>query len=156
MLKLDIPTHGLFHLEYLLLDLNGTIALDGELLPGFSAHLGRLKNILEPWLISADTQRTLAVIADSLSIRSKRLDSGEEARQKADLVKELGAHKVVAIGNGANDVEMLRQAALGIAVIGGEGLAAKCLGAADIVVLNIEAALDLLIYPRRLLATLRA
>ncbi len=68
----------------------------------------------------------------------------------------LGSHSVVAIGNGANDAWMLRQAALGIAVMGGEGLAVKCLSAADIVLPGIEAALDLLIYPRRLLATLRA
>jgi soluble P-type ATPase len=70
-------------------------------------------------------------------------------------VDELGAEHVVAIGNGANDAAMLQQAVLGIAVLGGEGLATACLTAADIVVPSIESALDLLLYPRRLVATLR-
>jgi soluble P-type ATPase len=50
---------------------------------------------------------------------------------------------------------MLQQAALGIAVLGGEGLATACLATADVVAPNMEAALDLLLYPRRLIVTLR-
>ena len=90
-----------------------------------------------------------------MGIQAKRLDPGDECKQKAEFVAGLGFHSVVAIGNGANDVEMLREAALWIAVMGGEGLAVQCLSAADIVVSGIENALDLLIYPKRLLATLR-
>jgi soluble P-type ATPase len=71
-------------------------------------------------------------------------------------IKALGAARVVAIGSGANDAAMLQQAALGIAVLGGGGLAMACLAAADIVVPSIESALDLLLYPRRLIAMLRA
>jgi soluble P-type ATPase len=40
-------------------------------------------------------------------------------------------------------------------VIGREGTAAALLGAADVVVTRIEDALDLLLDPRRLVATLR-
>jgi soluble P-type ATPase len=92
------------------------------------------------------------------------LQSGDEATQKAALVDELDAERVIAIGNGANDARMLRQAALGtlalagsarVAVLGDEGLAAVCMTAADVVVPSIESALDLLLYPRRLVATLR-
>jgi hypothetical protein len=50
---------------------------------------------------------------------------------------------------------MLERAALGIAVLGPEGLALSCLQAADVVVPDILAALDLLLFPRRLVATLR-
>jgi len=105
--------------------------------------------------VSADTQGTLTGLVLQLDIQAKRLDSGEECKQKAEFVPGLGADRVVAIGNGANDEEMLRHAALGIAVLGVEGMAAKCLNAADIIVPGM-AALDLLIYPKRLLATLRA
>lgn len=62
---------------------------------------------------------------------------------------------MVAVGNGANDARMLERAALGIAVLGPEGLALSCLQAADVVVPDILAALDLLLFPRRLVATLR-
>jgi P-type E1-E2 ATPase len=155
MLEVDIPSRGLLRLEYLVLDVNGTIALDGQLLPSVHERLGQLSRLLDMWLVSADTQGTLVELADVLQIKWRLLQKGNEATQKAVLVGELGAERVVAIGNGANDAMMLRQAALGIAVLGGEGLSAACLTAADVVVPSIESALDLLLYPRRLVATLR-
>lgn len=155
MLEIVIPPRGQLHLEYLILDVNGTIALDGALMPGVGERLSRLKEKLEPWLVSADTQGTLAALASDLEVTARRLQAGNEAAQKAALVEELGADRVVAIGNGANDAAMLRCATLGIAVLGNEGLATACLTTADVVVPNIEAALDLLLRPRRLLATLR-
>jgi soluble P-type ATPase len=88
-----------------------------------------------------------------LSVR--RMNPGAGAPQKTALAEELGAAQVAAIGNGVNDADMLRRAALGIAVLGPEGLATACAQAADGIAPNIEAALDLLLYPRRLVATLR-
>jgi len=79
---------------------------------------------------------------------------GDEAEQKRSLVERLGAERVVAIGNGANDAGMLQAAALGIAVLGPEGLAGEAWQAADVVA-GIHQALDLLLHPRRLVATLR-
>ncbi|MBE0447689.1 MAG: HAD hydrolase family protein, partial [Actinobacteria bacterium] len=61
----------------------------------------------------------------------------------------------IAIGNGSNDVEMLKKAKLGIAVIGREGCACDALKAADIVMNSSADALDLLINSNRLIATLR-
>ncbi len=46
MLEINIPSFGLLRLEYLVLDLNGTIALDGKLLPGFTDRLDRLRSSL--------------------------------------------------------------------------------------------------------------
>ena len=56
----------------------------------------------------------------------------------------------------ANDLRMLRAAALGIAVLGAEGMDPRLAACARIVVRRIEDALDLLLDPRRLVATLRA
>jgi soluble P-type ATPase len=50
---------------------------------------------------------------------------------------------------------MLEAAALGIAVLGDEGLATEALQAADVVAGSIVQALDLLIRPARLVATHR-
>jgi P-type E1-E2 ATPase len=155
MLEMNIPFFGLLRLQYLVLDVNGTIALDGQLLPGVSERIGRLNAMLEPSLVSADTQGTLSILADSLKIKAKRLDPGNESIQKAEWVESLGPARVVAIGNGANDAEMLRRAALGIAIMGNEGLSTKSLDAADVLAPSIETALDLLLLPRRLMATLR-
>jgi P-type E1-E2 ATPase len=155
MLEINVPSRGLLRFEYLVLDVNGTIALDGRLISEAYERLERLSEALGVWLVSADTQGTLAQLAADLKAQTRLLQPGDEAAQKAALVDELGAEHVIALGNGANDAIMLRQAALGIAVLGGEGLATACLAAADVVVPSIESALDLLLYPRRLVATLR-
>lgn len=156
MLEITIPARGIFRLEYLLLDVNGTLALDGQLLPGVSERLAELSRLVKIRLVSANTHGTVETLAADLKVKAQILTPGNEAAQKAALVEELGVESVVAIGNGANDVAMLRQAALGIAVLGPEGLAAACLSAADILAPNIQTALDLLRFPRRLMATLRS
>lgn len=155
MLELNIPSRGLIQLHYLVLDLNGTVALDGKLLPGVTERIEKLRPIIEPWLVSADTQGNLSALAASLGVRAKRLAPGDEAQQKLGFIDDLGAEGVVAFGNGANDAMMLRKAALGVAVMGHEGLAVECLTASALVVPGIEFAFDLLLFPRRLLATLR-
>ena len=83
------------------------------------------------------------------------MQRGAEARQKGDYVRQLGAEGVIAMGQGANDAEMLKTAAIGVAVLNDEGLAVEALLSADIVMPSIYQALDLLEYPGRLVATLR-
>ena len=84
-----------------------------------------------------------------------RIPKGDEAIAKSNFVCNLGAESVVAIGQGANDEEMLRVTQIGIGVLSDEGLAVKTLVAADVLVPNIHAALALLEHPMRLVATLR-
>jgi P-type E1-E2 ATPase len=156
VIEVEIPGRDALRLSQLVLDLNGTIALDGELLPGVAERVAALRGALEIRIASADTFGRLDAIAAELGVGAARLRAGEpEAAQKAAIVRELGAEAVVAIGNGANDVAMLGAAALGIAVLGREGLAVGALQAADLVVPSIEDALDLLLKPRRLRASLR-
>jgi P-type E1-E2 ATPase len=154
VIHLHIPGRGSLELEDLVLDLNGTIALDGEVLAGVPERLVALSEKLHVHLVTADTQGRAAVIAERLQVKLVLVTPGDEAAQKRALVKQLGADRVVAIGNGANDAGMLQAAALGIAVHGPEGLAVEALQAADVVT-TIQDALDLLLHPRRLVATLR-
>ena len=90
-----------------------------------------------------------------LGTQAVRMRPGGEAEQKAAYVRALGAEKVIAIGQGANDAAMLQAAAIGIAVLSEEGLAVEALVNADMVMTDIFAALNLLEYPTRLVATLR-
>jgi len=154
VIRVDIPGRGILELEDMVLDLNGTIALDGEVLAGISERLMALLEKLHIHLVTADTQGRAVVIAEQLGVGLVLVTPGGEADQKRALVEQLGAEKVLAIGNGANDAGMMRAAALGIAVMGTEGLAVEALQAADVVA-TIHDALDLLIHPRRLVATLR-
>jgi P-type E1-E2 ATPase len=137
------------------LDLNGTIAVDGQVLPGVAERLATLSAELTVHLVTADTQGQAAQGAERLGLHLFRVVAGGEADQKLGLVAQLGPAQTAAIGNGANDARMLAAAGLGIAVLGPEGLAMTALQAADVVVGRIEDALDLLLWPQRLIATLR-
>jgi P-type E1-E2 ATPase len=155
MLTVEIPGYGRLALEHLALDLNGTLAVDGEVLPGVPERLAALPPHLQIYLLTADTRGRGADTAATLGISLHRLALGDEVAQKRAFVESLGAEKVAAVGNGANDAEMLAVAALGIAVLGPEGLARAAWQNADLIVPDINAALDLLLYPQRLIATLR-
>jgi P-type E1-E2 ATPase len=156
MLEVDVPGWRKLQLEHLLLDVNGTLTRDGVLLPGVQSRVDGLRSMVQVRLLSADTFGRLDAIAGELGVEGQRLQPGEpEALQKGRVARELGSQRVVAIGNGANDAHMLKAAALGIAVLGPEGLAMAALVEADVLVASIEDALDLLSNPKRLVATLR-
>ncbi len=156
MIELQIPGRGIIELEYAVFDVNGTLAVDGQLIKGVEPLIAQLRGKLEVRLITADTHGRQVEIDRQLKFTADRLKpGGYEREQKAEYVHALGAHNVVAIGNGGNDVDMLKVAALGIAVIGHEGAAFEVLSAADVVTHNIYDAIGLLLYPKRLIATLR-
>lgn len=155
MLELDIPGYGALALEHLVLDVNGTIADGGELLPGVAEALAALRGVLRPVAVTADTHGTAGALGETLGIEVRIIASGWEAGDKLSVVQELGADAVVAIGNGANDALVLKACAVGICVIGPEGASRAAVEAADLVVPSIQAALALLTDPRRLMATLR-
>ena len=155
MIELYIPERGTLNLEHLVLDVNGTLALDGKLIKGVASLLTRLGKQIEIHLITADTHGQQAVIDRQLSLTAVRLKPGGEAEQKADFVRRLGSERVAAIGQGANDSGMLNAAALGIAILGREGLAVTTLQSADLVLPDILTALELFEKPLRIVASLR-
>lgn len=156
MIEIDIPGARQLRLRSLVLDLNGTLSLDGRLLPTVAGRMNEIRSRLDVYLLSADTFGTAAMVAEELGVRYVPLRVEEVAGpQKARFVGELGRAGVAAIGNGTNDVEMLQEAALGICVLGREGLATRALTAADIVTGSVYDALDLLLNTKRLVATLR-
>jgi soluble P-type ATPase len=155
MIEVDVPGRGTYRLEHVVLDVNGTIAVGGQLVEGVAQRLRLLRQSAEVHLLTADTRGQQHAIDTTLDMKAARIAAQGGAAQKAAFVRELGGEAVCAIGNGAIDAEMVRAAALGIAVLGGEGLALETLNAADVVAPHINAALDLLLDPRRLVATLR-
>lgn len=152
-MRIEIPGGAALEVSALVLDVNGTLTARGDLLEGVRERLAALAGELEIHLLSADTFGTLERVTGILAVPSAVVANG---REKARFVETLGAGRCVAIGNGVNDRAMLEAAVLGIAVVGPEGAAASALAVADIVCLSITDALDLLLEPRALVATLRA
>ena len=155
MIELNIPGRGSLRLSHIVLDVNGTLAKDGRLLDKVAKPLASLRDRLAIHLLTADTYGKQEHIDLMLGLRATRVQGGDEAEQKAAYVRQLGAETVVAIGQGANDAAMLKVAAIGIAVMGDEGLAVEALLSADVLATSIYEALSLLEFPTRLVATLR-
>jgi len=155
MLSIDIPGTGIFEISHLVLDFNGTLAKDGELILGVAEKTALLEKQLKIHVITADThgtvQKKLADVSCTLHIITP--DAQDMAKQA--YIQGLGERGVVAIGNGRNDGLMLQQAAIGIGIIQSEGCRIEVLHQADVVCTNILDALDLLLNPVRLQATLR-
>ncbi|MBU1661698.1 MAG: ATPase P [Chloroflexi bacterium] len=155
MIKLDIPGRGVVQLAHLVCDVNGTLAVDGHLHEGLAQIFVTLRERLSLHLLTADTHGRQYIIDQQLDLEAVRVTRGNEAAQKAEYVRNLGAEHVAAIGQGANDAAMLQAAAIGIGILSVEGLSGGALRSADIIVPDIYAALGLLENPLRIVATLR-
>ncbi len=155
MIELNIPGRGTIQLEHLVCDVNGTLAVDGQLHEGLPRLLKALQDRLTIHLLTADTHGRQVIIDSQLGLQAVRVKPGGEAEQKARYVQELNAAQVAAVGQGANDAAMLEAAALGIGILSSEGIAREALLAADLLVPDIYAALDLFDKPLRIVATLR-
>ncbi len=155
VIKLDIPGKGELILNYLVLDYNGTLARDGYLLPGLAEKLNELSEHLKIYVLTADTFGRCREQCKEINLDVHILEKPLGAKEKERFIQSLGSTNVVAVGNGNNDRFMLAGAALGIAVLAEEGLAGSAFKQADILVKNIGDAFDLLLKPRRLVATLR-
>jgi P-type E1-E2 ATPase len=155
MIELNIPGRGRLQLEHLVCDVNGTLALDGALPVGMVRTLNALKDRLTIHLISADTSGDLESIQRQLKIQAIKINPHDEAEQKAAYIRQLGPEQVAAIGQGANDAIMLKEAAIGICVLSVEGTAVETLLSADLILPGIFEALELFDKPLRLVSSLR-
>ena len=156
MIEIDIPGFGRLRLEHLILDYNGTIAFDGQPVQGVKERLTALARNLEIHVLTADTFGGVEKKLSDIPCKIHVLPVESQDKGKMKYVDRLGADRAVCIGNGRNDVMMLKKAALGIAVVQDEGAAASAVLSADVVVTDILFALDLISNQMRLTATLRS
>ncbi len=155
MIEMNIPGRGTIQIEHLVCDVNGTLAIDGQLHEGLVRILTNLRDRVTLHLLTADTHGRQHTIDQLLNIRAERVQQGDEAQQKANYIEKLGHDRVAAIGQGANDAAMLKAAAIGIGILSLEGAAPETLLAADLIMPDIFAALELFEKPLRMVATLR-
>lgn len=156
MIEIVIPGHKSLRLEHLVLDYNGTLARDGKLIVGVKGLLAVLAEKLKIHVLTAGTFGDPRSELDGVRCAVLTLPERDQHKGKREYVKDLGFERTVCIGNGRNDRLMLKEAALGIAVVQEEGAATDAVGAADVVCGNIVSALDLLLNSKRLVATLRS
>ena len=154
MLKINIPGREEMTLSHLILDYNGTIAEDGLIIESIRPRLAQLSESLSIYVITADTHGTAAQRCAGLPLQVLTFPTTQVGEIKATEARKLSGG-VVTIGNGFNDIQMSDAADLSICVMGKEGCCGALLSHCDVVVTSIDDALDLLIKPDRLRATLR-
>ncbi len=156
MLEIEIPGYKTLRLEHLLLDYNGTLACNGELLEGVEQALNDLAGVLRVHVLTGDTFGRAGESLANMPCELHILPAAGQDTAKLHYAQRLGGERCAAIGNGRNDRLMLEAAGLAIAVSQGEGLAVETLLAADILIPDIRVAFGLLSHPLRLIATLRS
>jgi len=156
VLEISIPGYKLLLLHHLVLDYNGTIACDGQLIKGVGKRLADLSNSLGIHVLTADTFGSVEQQLSQMTCQVYVVSKENQAQAKLRYVEQLGAAGCVCMGNGRNDRLMLKEAALGIAILEREGASIDAVLAADVVAPGILEALNLLLNPLRLTATLRS
>lgn len=156
MIEVNVPGFKCLQIRHVVCDYNGTLAQDGELLPGVRDMLASLAADVSVHVITADTFGIAAAQLSGLPVRLEIIGRGDQAQAKLGFITALGAESVFALGNGMNDRKMLGAAAVGVALMQKEGVSAATLACADIVSASVLDALDLLRNPGRLIATLRS
>ena len=155
MLTIEIPGYRTLHLQNLLLDYNGTIAIDGVIPDEVKERLRLLSRDMTIYVLTADTHGNAANMCAGLPVTLHTFPEGSAMQEKHRILRKLDESSCAAIGNGRNDVLMCRDAALSIAVIGPEGAHGRLISDADVCVTTINEGLDLLLKPKRLIASLR-
>jgi soluble P-type ATPase len=155
VIRLEIPGSGFLELEHFVTDFSGTLSEDGALLPEIKDKLNELSGKLKIHVLTSDTFGRAKKELEGVNCTLHVLEGKGHTIQKEKYVINLGADKVVAFGNGNNDALMLMAARLGIAVCLREGCSKKAIEASQVLVKSPTDAIDLLLLPKRLIATLR-
>ncbi|WP_291493653.1 HAD family hydrolase [Desulfurella sp.] len=155
-MEIEILGVGKIVLKRIILDFNGTLATNGVLIKETKGILENLSKAFDIHIVTGDTFSSAKEQLKGLNVKTIIAPLIDQTTFKLDYAKSIGLSNLVAIGNGKNDSLMLKYAKLGICVIGKEGANIEALQNSDIVVCDIISALELLLYPKRLVATLRA
>lgn len=149
----DIPGQGQLEIKTIILDLNGTLSVAGSVPDGVKERLDQLKaKGFKVLFFTGNTRNDADDLATSLGIDWKL---AKDADGKRDLALGLEPETCASIGNGLIDLELMKTVKLRIVTLQAEGVHIQTMLSSDIVVPNINDALDLLIDEQRLIATLR-
>jgi soluble P-type ATPase len=150
-----VPGFGSLELENVVLDLNGTVTESGDFIPGVLEDLKALRaEGCKIYILSGDTRGNLAQTFEHASGIEAVVT--KTAQEKRTFVESIGPEHTVCVGNGNIDVEMFKVAKLSICTVQAEGATTKAMLQADVVVTHVKHAMEILLDPDKLIATLRA
>ena len=99
MIRIDVPGREIIEIEHVVLDYNGTIAFDGQLIEGAAWRIRELCKSAHVYVLTADTYGTVRSQCDGLGAEVKTFPRANAAECKEEIVRALGG-KVACVGNG--------------------------------------------------------
>lgn len=155
MIKYRIPGRGEIEIENVVLDYNGTIAVNGKIIEGVKELIQKLKEYVNVYILTSDTYGTSESECKGLGVKAITFPNENAGLYKKEIVRKLNGRKTICVGNGYNDIPMFKESILTIAVIEGEGACGKLLLNADIVTRSIIDAIEIILNENKVKATLR-
>ena len=154
MISIERPGQNNLEIEFILIDFEGTLASDRRVHPKAKDKINLLSKRTQIYILTKEQKEHVEEILKKVKAEIIYLMEGKSSQQKLDLLRQLGAARTVAIGNGVDDAPMIEEAGLGICIMGKEGTFSEAMKKADVVFMNILDALDFLLKPLRQKATL--
>ncbi len=155
MIRIEAPGQETREIDHIVFDLNGTLTVDGRIHAKTKDKINLLSKRTSIHVMTADTRGDSREVLRKVRAEIVLVEQENTGQAKLDFVRKIGPGRTAAIGNGYNDRLMVKEAALGICILGREGASSETLRNSDVVFPSILDALDFLLKPLRQRATLR-
>ena len=154
MITIQRPGQEPLEIDSILLDFEGALASDRRVHPKVKDKINLLSKRAKIYILTKEEKEHAKEVLKKVKAEIICLMEGTSSQRKLDLLRQLGASRTVAIGNGADDVPMIEEAGFGICVLGKEGTFSEAIKKADVVFMNMLDGLEFLLKPLRQRATL--
>lgn len=154
MITILRPGQEPLEFDFILIDFEGTLASDRRIHPKAKDKINLLSKRTKIYILTKGEKERVEEALRRVKAEIIYLREGEASKQKLDLLLNVGASRAVVVGNGIDDVPLMKEAGFRMAIIGKEGTSIELIQTADIVFTNIVDALDFLLKPLRQKATL--
>ena len=154
MIAIQRPGQEPLEIDFILLDFEGTLASDRRVHPKAKDKINLLSKRAKIHILTKDGKERAEEVLRKVKAEIISFAEGESSQKKLDVLRQLGATRTVAVGNGADDGPMMGEAVFGLCVIGKEGASSEVVKNANVVFTDILDALDFLLKPLRQKATL--
>ncbi len=154
MIRIERPGLSPVEIEFVLIDLEGTLAIDRRVHPKAKDKINLLSKRARIYILTKEKKELIEENLRKVKAEIVYFAESGSSQRKLDLLHQLGPARCVAIGNGADDAAMIKEAAIGISIIGKEGSAGEAVRNSDLVFTDILDALEFLLKPLRQKTTL--
>lgn len=152
-MKYMVPGVGELELNTIIFDLNGTLTVRGKLPQEVFEQIQKLRDIgFTCVLFSGDQRGNAQKLAQELGID---FVPTKDTKAKREAARKYDKEHIVAVGNARIDIGVFENAKVRIGTLQAEGIHPGILSHIDILVPSIINALDLLLDPDSLAATMR-